>query len=76
MSDHYSFEMVSLGKALTLVRGARQLSALAPRLAPLLFSGLNSKNETALPEIQTDLPEIKTDHPEIEVAQSVINRPA
>ena len=68
--------MSSLDIALTLVRGPGWLSALAPRLAPLLFSGLNSKNETALPEIQTDLPEIKTDHPEIEAAQSVINRPA
>ena len=43
---------------LTLVRGLVQLSALAPRLAPiLLFSDL-LEIETALPEIETDLLEI------------------
>ena len=51
---------------LTLVRGLVQLSALAPRLAPiLLFSDL-LEIETALPEIETVLPEIETVLPQME----------
>ena len=53
-------EMASLDMALNLVRGPRQLLALAPRLASLLlFSDLL--------EIEIDLPEIETDLPEIEI---------
>ena len=68
-------EIVSLGMALTLVQGSRQLSALAPCLVPLLSISdlLEIKKplpeiEFNLPEIETTLPEIKTDMLEIETA--------
>ena len=46
--------------ALTLVWGQGGLSALSPRLAPILSFYDLLKNGTALPEIETDLPKIET----------------
>ena len=59
--------MAFLDMALTLVRGLRQLSALASRFAPiLLFSDL-LEIKTVLPEIKTTLTEIETVLPEFEI---------
>ena len=59
--------MASLCMALTLIRGLGQLSALAPRLAPiLLFSDL-LEIKIALPEIKTALLEIENALPETEI---------
>ena len=54
--------------ALTLVRGPSWLSALAPRLAPLLFFFRPATIETALLQIENALPQMETALPQIETA--------
>ena len=61
MSDHFFFaSVVSLGMALTLVRGPGQMSASAPRLVTLLSFYDLLVIEAALSESEAALPEIKT----------------
>ena len=56
LTTFFFSKKTSLAMALTFVRGPKQLSAFAPRLAPLLSFSVLLDIETALPEIETTLP--------------------